>query len=147
MDGKRKSIGLGEAPIRIGGGAASGSKTTLYADSAGHFFTQVGINGTSMQALVDTGASLISMSASQARSAGIDYKKGRMGMTQTANGVAPIYVVKLSSVKVGEITAFDVEAAVSEGAHTGGTVLLGMSFLNRVSMERDGTKMILTQRY
>ncbi|WP_171014034.1 retropepsin-like aspartic protease [Chitinivorax sp. B] len=147
IDGKRKTVGLGEAPLRIGGGGGSGSKTTLYADETGHFFTTISVNGANMRALVDTGASLVSMSASQARSAGIDYKSGRRGMTQTANGLAPVYVVKLRAVKVNDITLYDVEGSVSEGEHTGGMVLLGMSFLNRLAMQREGTTMTLTQRY
>jgi aspartyl protease family protein len=66
-------------------------------------------------------------------------------MSMTANGPTRIWRVKLASVKVGGITLSDVDASVHEQDMP--VVLLGMSFLNRMEIRRDGQSMVLTQRY
>jgi aspartyl protease family protein len=67
-------------------------------------------------------------------------------MLQTANGATAGYLVKLDKVKVGAIELTNVEGTVlEEGLGTVG--LLGMSFLNRVEMQRDGQTMTLIRRF
>jgi aspartyl protease family protein len=117
----------------------------LSADGQGHFITPGSINGESMRFIVDTGATFISMGAGDARRARIDLAKGTPGQTMTANGVARVWRVRLNNVKVGNITLHDVDATVHQ--HDMPIVLLGMSFLNRMEMRRDGTSLTLTQRY
>ncbi|MDO9600870.1 MAG: retropepsin-like aspartic protease, partial [Rhodocyclaceae bacterium] len=119
--------------------------TTLMADARGHFVVPGSINGTPMRFLVDTGATFVSLGAADARRARIDPTKGTPGMTQTANGVVRVWRVKLASVKLGDITLLDVDASVHEQDMP--VVLLGMSFLNRMEIRRDGASMTLTQRY
>ena len=65
---------------------------------------------------------------------------------QTANGVAPAYRIKLDTVRVGEVTVSGVEAVVmeSDGSQV---ALLGMSFLNRMDIRREGEIMTLTKRF
>ena len=53
--------------------------------------------------------------------------------------------VKLDSVRVGGIEMHNVDAMVLDGGLD--LALLGMSFLNRVQMQRDGATMILIQRF
>jgi aspartyl protease family protein len=65
---------------------------------------------------------------------------------QTANGSATAWRVILDSVSVGGITAYNVEAVVAQ-AQGLDVALLGMSFLNRTEMRRDGAYMTLTKRY
>jgi aspartyl protease family protein len=77
---------------------------------------------------------------------GVDYRRGQPGRIQTANGAAPAWRVTLDSVTVGDITAYNVEAVVSQ-AQGLDVALLGMSFLNRTEMRRDGAYMTLTKRY
>jgi aspartyl protease family protein len=59
--------------------------------------------------------------------------------------VARVYRVKLDTVKLGDITLNNVDALVHETEMP--FVLLGMSFLNRVEMNRTGTDLTLTKRY
>ena len=66
-------------------------------------------------------------------------------MSMTANGPVRVWRVKLESVKLGNITLRDVDASVHEQDMP--VVLLGMSFLNRMEIHRDGSSMTLTQRY
>jgi len=84
--------------------------------------------------------------AAEADRLGLDYRHGQRGYMQTANGAALAYRVRLDSVTVGDITAYDVEGLVSESRGLD-VALLGMSFLNRTEMRRDGAYMTLTQRY
>ena len=71
--------------------------------------------------------------------------KGERGYASTANGPAAVYKVRLDSVRVGDISITDVEALVHDG-NALPLVLLGMSFLNRVEMRRDGQTMTLIKR-
>jgi aspartyl protease family protein len=125
----------------------SGARSVvLAADSRGHFFTTGAINGGSVRFLVDTGASFVSIGSGDAKRLGIDYLKGERSFTSTANGVVPTYRVKLDEVRLGDVTLNNVDAMV----HTDNAlqfVLLGMSFLNRMEMRRDGEKLVLTKRY
>jgi len=143
IDGKRRRMQIGQSVVS----AAQAEKPSLVlsADGQGHFITPGSINGESMRFLVDTGATFISLGAGDARRARIDASKGTPGMTQTANGVVRVWRVRLNNVKVGNITLHDVDATVHE--HDMPIVLLGMSFLNRMEMRRDGTSLTLTQRY
>lgn len=142
-NGKRQTIAIGEHFNR---GTSSGpAKVTLQADGAGHFTTSGQINGGAVRMLVDTGATMISMPASDAIRLGIDYKKGQPGMVNTANGTAPVYRVKLNTVKVGDIELNGVDALVQESGLP--IILLGMSFLNRTEMRREGEQMTLIKRY
>jgi aspartyl protease family protein len=59
--------------------------------------------------------------------------------------VAPVYQVTLDSVKVGNITLNQVDGLVQENGLP--IILLGMSFLNRTEMRRDGEQMVLTKRF
>lgn len=143
VKGKRQTIAIGEHFNR---GSASGpTKVTLQADGAGHFMTNGQINGGTVRMLVDTGATMISMPASDAIRLGIDYRKGQPGMVNTANGQAPVYRVKLNTVKVGDIELNQVDALVQESGLP--IILLGMSFLNRTDMRREGEQMTLSKRY
>jgi aspartyl protease family protein len=119
---------------------------TLTADTRGHFITMGAINGGSIRFLVDTGATLVALPASEARRLGINYLRGERGQMQTANGTAAVYRVKLDSVRVGDVEVNNVDAVVAESDALGMT-LLGMSFLNRMEMKRDGHSMTLTKRF
>lgn len=143
INGKKQTIALGGHVNRIS--PSNGSSVTLSADERGHFMVQGQINGGIMRMMVDTGASMVSMSASDAVRLGIDYKKGEQGYVNTANGVAPVYKVRLNSVKVGDISLNQVDGLVQEKGLP--FTLLGMSFLNRTEMRRDGDQMVLTKRY
>ena len=95
--------------------------------------------------MVDTGASMVGLGASEAERVGLDYKSGRPVRMQTANGQAPAWVVKLSSVRIGDVEIYDVDAVV--GSQSMPYVLLGNSFLSRFQMRRDNDQMVLERRF
>jgi len=121
------------------------AQVTLAAGPSGHFIGEGAVNGNPIRFLVDTGASAVALPASEATRLGIDYRKGRRGMSNTANGPAPVYGVSLDTVRLGGIELQRVDAVVFEQGLD--TPLLGMSFLNRVEMRRDGSTMTLTRRF
>jgi aspartyl protease family protein len=146
-DRQRQSLQLGQG-TRVGSSASSSGsgQVTLTADSRGHFVTTGSINGLSVRFLVDTGASSVALSTTEAKRLGVNYLSGTRAYTSTANGVIPVYRVKLDHVRVGDISLDNVDAAVLEGAGMD-IALLGMSFLNRMQMKRDGDTLTLVRRY
>ncbi|HTS55000.1 MAG TPA: retropepsin-like aspartic protease [Burkholderiales bacterium] len=146
IHGQRRSLALGTSQLSNARSTFNASSSvTLVADARGHFVTTGSINGALVQFLVDTGATMISMSVADAHRIGINYLEGQRGMTRTANGVVAVYRVKLDTVKLGDITLNNVDALVHEAEMP--FLLLGMSFLNRVEMRREGTDLTLTKRY
>ena len=147
MGGRRETLTMGQSARLAGGSRPTGGKSvTLIADSQGHFVATGTINGITVRVLVDTGASLVSMSSTEAKRLGINYIAGQKAFTSTANGVVPTYRVKINEVRLGDVTLNNVDGMV----HVGDSlpiVLLGMSFLNRMEMKRDGGKMVLTKRF
>jgi aspartyl protease family protein len=103
------------------------------------------INGVSVNMMVDTGASLIALPAADATRIGLNYKAGRMGRANTAGGVVNTYLIKLDTIKIGDIELHQVDASVIEAGLT--MPLLGMSFLNRMEMRREGDQMTLSKRF
>lgn len=145
IDGKRETISLGQHVVKSSSSSGMPS-VTLQADSRGHFMVMGRINGGTISMMVDTGATMIGLSSSEAMRLGIPYKEGKQGTVRTANGMVPVYVVKLDSVKIGDIELHHVDAAVAENGALS-FALLGMSFLNRTDMRREGDRMTLTKRY
>jgi aspartyl protease family protein len=145
IDGRRQHLTVGQHAVSAGRDNQAGSSTTLTADGNGHFITVGTINGVPTRFLVDTGATLVSMGKSDAVRANVDFEKGQAGMSMTANGPTRIWKVTLNSVRVGDVVLNQVEAAVHE--YDMPIALLGMSFLNRMEMKREGQSMTLKKRY
>lgn len=146
VSGKHQRLKLGEGIYSTATLPSGNATVTLNSDPRGHFVTTGTINGASMSFLVDTGATMVSMGIEDARRAGVNYLEGTRGHSQTANGVTPVYRVKLSNVKLGDITLNDVDGVVHEKSSFP-VVLLGMSFLGQLEMRREGNSLTLTKRY
>lgn len=148
IDGRRETLRPGQQGVYAASAPESSGrkKIVLTADSRGHFFTVGTINGVSTRFMVDTGATAISLSSEEAKRTGVNYLGGTKVLTQTANGVVPVYRVRLDAVEIGGITLTNVDAIVIEGGRLP-MALLGMSFLNRMEMRRQGDTLTLIQRY
>jgi aspartyl protease family protein len=144
IDGRKRVLERGQH-YRGRQVAASRESATLAADARGHFFADGAVNGIPVRFVVDTGATFVSLPRRDAERLGIDYRSGRRGLTQTANGTAPAYLVKLDTVRIGGIELHNVDGLVHENGLD--QALLGMSFLNRLEMQRDGARMTLIQRF
>jgi len=128
-----------------GGGTEPGGTIMLAADSHGQFFATGSVNGRQMQFVVDTGATLTTLSRRDAQRLGVDYRRGALTKTVTANGVANGWRVSLASVQVGSTTVHDVDALVVDNDMLP-IGLLGMSFLGRFDMQRQGSTLVLRRR-
>ncbi|MGY8815272.1 MAG: retropepsin-like aspartic protease family protein, partial [Gammaproteobacteria bacterium] len=112
--------------------------TTIAPDQNGMYWVNGSINKFQTRFIVDTGATVISMNKNSATRFGIDYKKiGDKAISNTAAGPDTVYLVNLGSVKVGDIELKNVAAAVHDSDYPD-VILLGNSFLNNVSIKREG---------
>ncbi|HEX6295172.1 MAG TPA: TIGR02281 family clan AA aspartic protease [Burkholderiales bacterium] len=144
MDGKRRVLHRG-MHYRAAAASSDRQSVTLAADPQGHFFTEGAVNGSPVRFLVDTGATAVALPASEARRLGVDYRKGRPGFTNTAGGVVQTFRVRFDRVRLGDIELSGVDGVVIERGLD--IALLGMSFLNRLEMKREGQTMTLIRRF
>jgi aspartyl protease family protein len=87
--------------------------------------------------LVDTGASAIVLPESMIEELGFAPEALQDGVSQTASGTVPVKIGVLRSVRVGAVSAGDVQVAFIADRRLNGAMLLGMSFLNRFRMTID----------
>ncbi|MFZ1815542.1 MAG: TIGR02281 family clan AA aspartic protease [Rhizobiaceae bacterium] len=124
----------------------SGRVAEVARDNRGHYVADVKLNGRRTEVLVDTGATLVAINESTARRLGIKLKPADFKYTvRTANGSTKAAAAMIDEIQIGRVIVRDVQASVSRDEALS-TVLLGMSFLNKLKkFEFEGNKMILTQ--
>lgn len=144
IGGKKRPLRVGQHAVGVSNGDGS-DKVIMTADVQGHFYTTGTVNGTSVRFVVDTGATSIALGPNDARRIGLDLRRGQRGMTSTANGQVVVTRIPLDTVTIGGITLHNVEAVVLPAEMP--IALLGMSFLNRMEMQRDGSTMTLKKRF
>lgn len=146
FDGRRHRLVVGEQAVSVSASSGEGIPSlVIQGDSRGHF-NQIGaINGASVRFLVDTGATSVALGRADAVRAGVDFMKGESVSMQTANGLVRGWMVSLDTVKAGALLLRNVPGVVIDAELP--YVLLGMSFLNRMDMRREGSALYLRQRY
>ena len=98
----------------------------------GHYWAQARINGRDVRMLVDTGATVVSLTAADARRIGIDPRALTYGLkVATASGEARAARITLASVAVDGALVRNVDALVLD--RDTDASLLGMSYLRRLS--------------
>jgi aspartyl protease family protein len=130
--------GKSEPAARVAGIDPPANSLVYSANAQGHVVLDAAVNGAPMRLLVDTGASLVTLTPADARAAGIAASELVFNhRASTANGFARMAQVRLREVRIGQLSIYDVPAAVLENLNIS---LLGMSFLGRLqSYEmRDG---------
>lgn len=117
----------------------------LYSNSSksNHFYAPLSINGRTVQGLIDTGASNIAMSAEIAKSFGINHSGGKAGAASTANGKVATTIVTVPLIEVAGIKARNVPVSIGI---SGEEVLIGMSFLSRVSLSMGSGTLTMSKR-
>lgn len=123
---------------------AENAHVAITSDQLGQYRVRGAVNNRFTNFLVDTGASVIAVSSSDAISMGIDYSRAEKGVVHTAQGTTDSYFVILDEVVVGGIIAYNVQATVIEGEYPIDP-LLGMSFLRHVRIEENQGVLTLTQ--
>lgn len=148
LAGVKRTLRMGDVPANVAGGApaaSSGARIVLPAGSGGHFSGQGLINGRPVTMLVDTGATSVAIGVTDAERIGLDYKNGSVVRLTTANGTASGWRIKLSSVRLGDVDVYDVDAIVTPSQMP--FVLLGNSFLTRFQMNRTNDQLVLVKRF
>ena len=125
--------------------AYAGGVTEVPRQRDGHFYLTLQINGQPIEFLVDTGATQVVITKSDADLVGIDVANlAFLGTAYTANGPVNTATVRLNTVQLGEITDSDIRALVNEGELD--QSLLGMSYLGLYArIEITGDALILTR--
>lgn len=115
--------------------AWSSGETVLQRAGDGHFYADVDVNGSSVNFLVDTGASMVALSAADASAAGLNWSDADIQLVgQGASG--PVYGVPITIERMvlGGHEARDVEGAIiTDGLQVS---LLGQSFLSTIQPVR-----------
>ena len=110
---------------------ADGRTLRIRQSADGHFWVTGSLNGQTVRFLVDSGATVTSISTRTAERAGIDTSSGLVAMVQTANGTTMVKRGRAGSLIVGPIERTDMAVHVSDGF--GNTNVLGMNFLSTLS--------------
>ncbi|TFI60276.1 TIGR02281 family clan AA aspartic protease [Sphingomonas parva] len=97
----------------------------------GHFWAIATIDGTPVRFLIDSGATVTSLSAETARRAGIEPSGGMPTLVETANGIVHAERARIAELAVGDIRRRDLPVHISEAF--GRTNVLGMNFLSSLS--------------
>ncbi|MBP1846015.1 aspartyl protease family protein [Rhizobium petrolearium] len=102
----------------------------IHKTNAGHFQTNVRVEGQVLPMLVDTGASTVVLSYDDARAIGLDPENLAYTVSvMTANGRALAAPVRLDEIAIGPIVRNNIRAMVAEDGRLHES-LLGMSFLS-----------------
>ena len=106
------------------------NRVTIPVSRNGHYNLRLSINSVSVDFVVDTGATDIVLSQSDAKRIGIDLDSlAFTGRASTANGVVETARITLDTIEIANIVDRDVRAVVNKGELFGS--LLGMGYLQR----------------
>lgn len=142
--GRRQTLVLGGSQVMVGH-PGKGGRIVLSAGDGGHYITSGQINGTTVQFMVDTGATSVAMTVAEANRIGLNYQQGQRIMLATANGNVPAHVVRLNSVRIGEVEVSGVDAVVAPREMP--YILLGNSFLSRFQLKTENNVLTLERRF
>lgn len=108
----------------------------------GHFFVNAQVNGMPVRFLVDTGASTVALTTTDAQRVGLQFSRGEFDRVGTgASGAVNGTFVTLASVDVQGKSVTNVEGVIIDG---GEISLLGQSFLRRMGkIEIAGDTMVI----
>lgn len=123
-----------------------GRKVRVPADARGHFAADFKLNGRPVEAMVDTGATVVALNQTTASRIGIHLNPSDFIYTvNTANGKTKAASATIDDLQIGKIYVEKIPAVVLQDSALGGT-LIGMSFLKRLSkFQVENGSMILEQ--
>lgn len=96
----------------------------------GHFYMILEVNGKNIRAMIDTGATDLTLNINDAKKIGIDFSKLMFNKTyRTANGSSYGASINIKSIKIADLEFRNVKAAVNQGEMSGS--LIGINFLKK----------------
>jgi len=114
---------------------------TLQRGRHGHYLLTGKINGFSVDFLVDTGASSVSIPADFAERIGL--RRGTPIRISTANGISTAYQTRIESLEMGELEVRNATAHINPGLSD--EVLLGMSVLKHYELVQRGETLVIRE--
>ena len=126
--------------------AANSQSVVVPRNARGHFEVDARVEGRPVNFMIDTGATVIALTASDAARLGIHpAQREFVAEVKTANGTARAAPIKLDRVEVGDLVVRDVAALVLPDEALSEN-LLGLSFLSRLRrFEYSDGKLVLEQ--
>jgi aspartyl protease family protein len=112
----------------------------------GHFWARARLNGVERRMLIDSGATITTISEKTAAAAGVEASAGLAPiMLRTANGVTKAETGSLDELELGSITATDLRIVVAPGI--GDVDVIGMNFLSNLQSWRvEGRTLVLVPK-
>ncbi len=112
--------------------SAGGRRVQMEPDVRGHFIGEFRLNGRPVEAMIDTGASVVAINRTTARRVGISLANADFSQkVDTANGTVHAAAARIDRMEIGGIVARNVRAVVLDDSALSGT-LIGMSFLGNL---------------
>lgn len=144
VGGVRQRLVPGGTPVVLGtppGRAAATLVLRAGADQLYHVDGQ--LNGRPVAGVIDTGASVVSLSVARAAALGLDWTRGRPATIQTANGQVRGWSLRIERLTVGGLEARDVDAVVVDAdlPH----LLIGNSFLRRFRVQSEDSRLTIAR--
>lgn len=134
---KVRTAAVGENAQTVGG------SLRIPASEDGHYYAVTVVNGHSVRFMIDTGATVTSVSRDTAKAVGVPLDRaGYPAIVETANGLAEAQRSRIERFELGPIRRDDMHVFVMEDL--GDTNLLGMNFLSTLKSWRvEGRTLIL----
>ena len=108
--------------------ARDGDTMRIQVADDGHFWATAEINGEPVNFLIDSGATVTSISAATARRAGIEPSSRFPAVVQTANGTVTVQRGRADTLELGSIRREDLAVHIFEGPDD--VNVIGMNFLS-----------------
>jgi len=147
IGGAPRPVAMAAQPTATDTAASTNSRSVVVQrDARGHFEVDARVEGRPMSFMVDTGASVIALTASDAARLGIHpAPRDFVAEVRTANGTARAAPARLDRVEIGDLVVRDVAALVLPDAALSDN-LLGLSFLSRLRrFEYSDGRLVLEQ--
>jgi aspartyl protease family protein len=148
MSAKPAPIVLTARPVgpSVASAAANSRSVVVPRDARGHFQVDGRVEGRHLSFMVDTGASVIALTASDAARLGIHpAQREFISEVKTANGSVRAAPIRLDMVEIGNLVVRDVAAVILPDEALSDN-LLGLSFLSRLRrFEYSDGKLVLEQ--
>jgi aspartyl protease family protein len=123
-----------------------GREVRIRMSGDGHFWARARLNGVERRMLIDSGATMTTMSPRTAAAAGVEASAGLAPiLLKTANGVTKAETGTLDEMRLGPITARDLKIVVAPGL--GDVDVIGMNFLSKLQSWRvEGRTLVLVPK-
>jgi aspartyl protease family protein len=123
-----------------------GREVRIRMSGDGHFWARAKLNGVERRMLIDSGATMTTISPNTAATAGVEASAGLAPiLLRTANGVTKAETGTLDEMRLGPITARDLKIVVAPGL--GDVDVIGMNFLSKLQSWRvEGRTLVLVPK-